>query len=317
MIETISIAGVPVELIPINREELKGLSLDLLLSFRFYKTKFNQYDLCVAELTNSARSYTPRQYSRTAALVERILKMPIVFRLSSAPSYMRIRLIEQGVYFIISDRYVFLPGLLINERMLRTGKPQQKLSPVGQYILLYYLLHKEIEKFTMIEMQSRLPYNYLAVSRAISELEDKQLFHVEKEWKTKWISSLVTRKELWENAMMYLSSPIKKIIYTDELWKGSFYTGGITALSHYSFLNPDDQQTLVTWEKDFDPDGNSYSEWEALDFKYRIEVWKYSPEMGSWQDGYVDKLSLYLSMQDENDPRVEKELETIINEIWQ
>ena len=35
------------------------------------------------------------------------------------------------------------------------------------------------------------------------------------------------------------------------------------------------------------------------------------------QHEYVDRLSLYLSLRDDNDPRVEKELENIINEIWQ
>lgn len=317
MIETISIAGVPIELTLINREELKGLNLDILLSFRFYKAEFNQHNLCVAESTDTARSYTPRQYRHTATLVERILKIPVAFQLPSAPSYMRSRLIEQGVYFILSDQYVFLPGLLINERMKRTNNLEQPLSPVGQYILLYYLLHKEIENFTIGEIQLRTPYSYLAVSRAISELEDKQLFHIHKDWKTKWISSPVTRKELWESAKPHLSSPVKRIIYTDQIEKGLFYTGGISALSHYSFLNPDDQQTLVIWEKDLKPNENSYAEWRASDSNFKIEVWKYSPQMDLQQDEYVDKLSLYLSLVNENDPRVEKELETLINEIWQ
>lgn len=317
MIETISIAGVPVKLVPVNREKLKGLNLDLLLSFRFYKAEFNRYGLCIAEPTDSARSFTPRQYSRTAASVEQILDMPVAFRLPSAPFYMRSRLIEQGVYFIISDQYVFLPRLLINKRMKQTGNPEQQLSPVGQYILLFYLLHKEIEKFSIMDIQPYTPYNYLAVSRAINELENKQLFQTQKEWKSKLIFSPVTRKELWENAMPYVSSPVKKTIYTDEICRGPFYMGGITALSHYSLLNPDDQQTLVIWEKDFKPDCNSYAEWGSSDFKYKIEIWKYSPQIGPWQDEYVDKLSLYLSMQGENDPRVEKELGTIINEIWQ
>ena len=35
------------------------------------------------------------------------------------------------------------------------------------------------------------------------------------------------------------------------------------------------------------------------------------------QQGYVDRLSLYLSLREGKDPRVEKELENIIREIWQ
>ena len=207
MIETISIAGVPVELIPINKEELRGLNLDILLSFRFYKAEFNRHDLCVAESTDTARLYTPRQYRHMATLVERILKRPVAFQLPSVPSYMRTRLIEHGVYFILSDQYVFLPGLLINERMKRTNNLEQHLSPVGQYILLYYLLHKEIENFTIGEIQPRTPYSYLAVSRAISELADKKLFHINKDWKIKWISSPITRKAFCEFAHPPLCSP--------------------------------------------------------------------------------------------------------------
>lgn len=317
MNKTISIAGAPVSLVAIAQDNLKGLSLDLRLSFQFYKAEFNRLELCIAEPTDYLRSYTPRQYARNAALVERILKLQVAFLLPSAPFYMRKRLIEQGVHFIISDQYVFLPGVLINERIGRSINPEQPLSPVAQYVLLYFLLHKEMQEFTIQELQPHTPYNYLAISRAVSELEAKQLLQVKKDWKTKLISSAISRSELWETAMPYLTSPVKKTFYSDEIWEASFYTGGISALSHYSLLNPDDQQTLVIWERDFHTNSNSLVTWGASDFKYKIEIWKYSPEMGPWQDEYVDKLSLYLSMRDDNDPRVGKELETIINEIWQ
>lgn len=49
-----------------------------------------------------------------------------------------------------------------------------------------------------------------------------------------------------------------------------------------------------------------------------VEAWKY-PALVMQEDGkqYVDKLSLYLSLQDNKDPRVEGELERLINEmIW-
>lgn len=47
-----------------------------------------------------------------------------------------------------------------------------------------------------------------------------------------------------------------------------------------------------------------------------VEAWKY-PALVMQENGkqYVDKLSLYLSLQDDNDPRVEGELERLINEI--
>ena len=122
MNKAISIAGIPVGLDITGRDKLKGLSLDLLLSFRFYSAEFNKHTLCFVEKTDSTRSYTPMQYARTAILIERILNIPIVFILQSAPFYIRQRLIEQGVYFVVSDRYVFLPGMLINERIRKKRK---------------------------------------------------------------------------------------------------------------------------------------------------------------------------------------------------
>lgn len=317
MLKTISIAGVPVNLDKIGRDKLKGLTLDLILSFRFYCAEFNKHPLCLVENADLTRTYTPMRYARIANQIERILEIPVVFILQSAPFYIRQRLIEQGVYFVVSDRYVFLPGMLINERIRKKEDPEHQLSPVAQYVLLNYLLHPDLCGFTLQELQSRIPYNYLAVSRAVGELERKQLLQARKDRKTKLIYSTMLRKDLWNKAMPYFVSPVKKIVYSDEVGGDSFYIGGVSALSHYSFLNADDQTTLAIWERDYISGNYSYSEWESSDFKYKIEIWKYSPEMKIGQQGYVDRLSLYLSLREDKDPRVEKELENIIREIWQ
>lgn len=51
--------------------------------------------------------------------------------------------------------------------------------------------------------------------------------------------------------MPYFVSPVRKIVYSDEVGGDSFYIGGVSALSHYSFLNADDQTTLAIWERDY------------------------------------------------------------------
>lgn len=45
----------------------------------------------------------------------------------------------------------------------------------------------------------------------------------------------------------------------------------------------------------------------------RIEIWSYPPLS---VNGVVDELSLYLTLKDDEDPRVEKELENMMNKIW-
>ena len=44
------------------------------------------------------------------------------------------------------------------------------------------------------------------------------------------------------------------------------------------------------------------------------QVWKYNPKMLS-TEGVVDKLSLYLSLKDNDDERIQIELERLINEM--
>lgn len=317
MDKSISIAGVPVILVPIAREGLKGLNLDTILMFRFYKTVFNQHELCIAEPTSDAAPLTPKRSRDIAERIERAIGMPVAFLLPSLPYYERSRLVTHGVYFVVSDKYVFLPGMLINAQTKRQGKERKKLSATAQYILLYYLLHKEINEFTLQEIETKIPYSYQLISRAAVELEDKQLFQSEKDWKTKLMSSDMSREMLWEKAQPFLTSPIKKVVYTDDLWSAPFYIGGVSALSHYSNLNPDEQQTRVIWNKDYDKKKDAELAKNDPDSNYRIEIWKYSPKMLPQQHKYVDRLSLYLSLRDDTDPRINKELDITLNEIWQ
>ena len=47
---------------------------------------------------------------------------------------------------------------------------------------------------------------------------------------------------------------------------------------------------------------------------FRIEIWKYDPKLLS-HTGTVDKLSLYLSLKDNDDERVQIELDNLLNDI--
>ncbi|ROT02923.1 hypothetical protein EEL42_13055 [Muribaculaceae bacterium Isolate-100 (HZI)] len=56
----------------------------------------------------------------------------------------------------------------------------------------------------------------------------------------------------------------------------------------------------------------SIPELHSFEDTQRIEIWKYPP---SGTSGYVDKLSLFLTLKDDNDPRVEKEIAIMMNKI--
>ncbi len=312
MSNKISILGVGSELITINPDQLKGLNADMLLRFSYYTTVFNDQHLCVIRPKKIDDSATPTKYKKMTEQVKAVVGLPVAISLDSLTYYERERLIQQGVYFIISDKYAFLPSLVVNAQVRKVTK-SDKLTPASQYILLHYLLSGEKE-FTIKELEKKMPYNYVALARAVTNLEDCKLCYIETDsTRTKTIRFKDFKRELWTKAQSYLSSPIKKAIYCDVVPEGYFSISGVNALSHYSHLNPERSETIAIWDKQFNPADGQYNEIEGL---YKVEIWKY-PVTIPYQpnSGIVDKLSLYLSMKDDPDSRIEKELEIMIEEM--
>ena len=123
-------------------------------------------------------------------------------------------------------------------------------------------------------------------------------------------------KQLWKEAEPLMQNPIKSVWYADEeVAQG--VVGGINALSHYSALNPERMQTKVIYDPEFRKakEAGALPELNILDGSTRIEVWKYPPVIEK-VDGFVDRLSLVLSLGEDDDPRVEKEIELMIDRLW-
>ncbi|BBE16139.1 hypothetical protein AQPE_0276 [Aquipluma nitroreducens] len=312
MNDIISIIGVSAELVPIERSKQKGLNADMILRFLYYTANFKDQDLCVIQAKNKDESITPSQYKRITQQIETVVGMPVAVLLDSPAYYERERLIDQGVYFIVSDKYAFLPSLIVNTRA-RKVKKATKLIPAAQYILLYYLL-SEKKEFTIKELERTTLYNYVAMARAVSNLEDCKLcYSITDHTRTKYIRFEESRKELWKKSQKYLSSPVKKVVYCDFMPVGNFSISGVNALSQYTHLNPEQYGTWAIWEKYFSTEGGQYNGIEGI---YKIEVWNYPTFMPSHPDNkIVDKLSLFLSMKDDPDSRIEKELEIMIEEM--
>jgi len=307
----LSILGINIELLPIDRSQLKGLNADTLLNFSFYSTVFRNQVLCIIEPKRRS-NYTPLKYKRLVEKIESVVGMPVVVSLDKPAYYERERLIIQGVYFIASDKYAFLPMLIANEPV-KAKQTLRKLTPVAQYVLLYYLQNRITKSLTIKDLQAVMPYNYLALSRAIVVLENNCLCHCDKSADgTKNISFTLPKRELWTKAQACLTSPVKKVYYSDNLPDTPYAVSGVNALAHYSHLNPERYGSVAVWDKYFAMN-DLYNEVEG---DYSIEVWKYPPVMPSQPSAKtVDKLSLYLSLKDEIDARIERELQLMIEKM--
>ena len=313
MNKIISLLGIQTELVSLQRNRLKGLNADLLLRFTYYTAVFNHKDLCIIQ-SKSKETITPLKYRKITEQIENVTGMPVVILIESLPYQERERFISQGVYFIVSNKYAFLPSLIANVRVKEKEHQPSGLTPVAQYLLLHYLSENKNTEVTIRKLEAILPYNYVALARAVVNLEDLQLCQTQQDdTGTKIICFEQNKRELWKKAQKYLSSPVKKIIYSDILPDNNFKISGINTLAHYSHLNPEQYETIAIWDRDFTDLPVQFNEIDGI---YKIEIWKYSPSMPCLADSkFVDKLSLYLSLKNEPDARVEKELEILIENM--
>ena len=246
MNKAVIIAGKTIPMRLKNRSELKGVFTDALLMFSFYDIEYRGVQFVVLE-SKTPVHHTPAQCKKLTSNLSAVLGKPCVMMFDQLASYERNRYIEQGVYFVVSGKYVFLPFFLINAR---DSAPinKERLQPAAQYLLLYHLQRKSLEGCTLSDMEKLLPYNYLAVSRAVRQLKATYLVDVEVSNNgTKRIHFEKEGKQLWEEAEPLMQNPIKSVWYADEeVAQG--VVGGINALSHYSALNPERMQTKVIHE---------------------------------------------------------------------
>ena len=318
MIKTkeIAILGRPIQLQERSKAQMEGATIGDLLTYKFYDGEFHGMPLLFAE--PKGKVATPRCLSVTANNLTSLLQLPIVFLLPACPAYERQRLIDKDVYFVVSEKYVHLPMLLANERVRKT-KQAKTLTPVAQYLLLYHLQIGSIEGMAARDIEDKIPYSYASITLGLTCLEDLGLCKkVAEASKRKVIHFDMKGMNLWEQAQPFLVNPVEERIYCDGLLSDdSFPECGINALAHYTRLNPDPERTIMMSVKQL----RNFKSSEALvrpnefDGNIIIEAWKYPPVTATGVKAeWVDKLSLAISQREDEDPRVEGEVERLINE---
>ena len=105
---------------------------------------------------------------------------------------------------------------------------------------------------------------------------------------------------------------MERIIYTDEISKsGIMRLSNINALSHYSMLNDSLKLHHAVYKKEIkelNVESNNYFGDNI------IEIWRYDPKLLS-ESNYIDCLSLFLLLKENQDERVQVELSQMIKEM--
>jgi len=266
---------------------------------------------------------TPAHAENIIKLVKDALHIQVAFVFNRLDSYDRNRLISKKVPFIIPFQHMFLPQRLIDIREQSANVPKNihsksSISDPAQVMLLYYLLNSiQVSDWPLKHWAEKLNYSSMSISRAWKELADMDLCEGEKENRSVYLRFLYSPIDLWNRALPYLHNPIRHRKHVDESFPNmmELRRAGITALSDYTLISNNQRNEYAMRLTDWNaankqgiinevPASNEYS--------VIIETWSYDPKVIALNDDTVDIFSLYLSLQDEIDERIQGALADLI-----
>lgn len=252
--------------------------------------------------------------------VERVMAKwsgSIVYVRDRVTAYNRKRLIEQRVPFIVPGNQMYLPDLGLDLREhFRTPPPSKRtFRPATQALLIFMLLNPNENGATASELAPALGYTTMTLSRAFDELESVELATSDALGRERVLRFHDRRRETWERAQPWLIDPVRSRHYVAFRFDG--LRAGIDALSRYSMLAEPRLPVAAVGRKRWLAFIQECPETELRDRESancEVEVWKYEPREHN-TPGAVDPLSLFLSIRQTRDERVEQALDELMEQV--
>ncbi|MBN7818079.1 hypothetical protein [Algoriphagus pacificus] len=316
----------------LDKSYLDRLPMYINETYKLYRTDLFNKEIILAELKNNDE-LSIQQTEKQVQQIKQLLNQKVVIVLEKIQAYNRKRLIEKGINFVVPGKQLYMPDLLIDLRESfvnpKTRQKNDTLLPSAQFLLIYHIIHRfqkwKLEEHPFKEIAQKLGYTPMAITNAIENLKYHDLVEVEGE-KEKFIRFTGDRNELWYTAheQNLLVNPVLKTVFVDEMPKDLFLLqSNASAMPEYTDLNPIRQEYFAIEKTVFYGLQKSNVLLNPNDYegRYALEVWKYNPltlvdELPN-DRAVVDPLSLYLSVKDSRDERIEIALDQILEKyIW-
>jgi hypothetical protein len=325
-----NVLGLEIQIDLAEKKDLMDLPLYIRDSYLIYRTVLFDMSLVLLE-PKVQEGIKISQISANMDLVLKRMGYPVVVLLNTCTALQRRRLIEKRINFIVPGTQLFLPELLMDlsevyKSQSRSGKGQL-LRPSAQFLIIFHLLHS-VSRFNLAEynfksVAAMTGYSPMSITLAAENLEKLGMIDIIGT-KDKVMSFRYDKKDLWEQVLAsgLFRNPVRLKVFVDkkpediELMKCN-----ISALSEYSELSPGAQEFYAIDNNDFQylEESNVKENVNMDEGRFCLEVWRYNPRR-IWGDlssnqSCVDPLSLYISLQDSKDERIEMALEQIIREF--
>ncbi|AIL09009.1 hypothetical protein DP16_3980 [Stenotrophomonas maltophilia] len=287
----------------------------------------------LAKVPTQAEPTPPSRLIAQVHLLAEKAGLRVVLVLSGVSPYTRSRLIESRVDFVVPGSQLFAPSFLMSLRE-RDSSPPVPLS-VGKHrshpaqaVLIAALLRPDFEErgipgsvpWVPLELAREAGYSRMTASRVARELVAANLVSARRKGRETSLRFLQTRRSLWEAALRRLRSPVLR---TTGIGKGGLAmlpaddcrAAGETGLSVFTELAAP-ARPVAAIPRDYFR-GHPEPEWFPVAGEGYADVqhWAYSTRLGG-AGAAVDRLSLYLSLQGQGDPRLDGALRDLLDEVF-
>jgi len=269
---------------------------------------------------------TPTEALKVVEKARDALGRDVALVFESMPSFDRKRFVERGIPFIVPGRHAFLPMALIDFREKAGSRipnhtvKTETLSAPSQALLLFFLQRPDASGWSLNQWAEALRYSTSTLTRVRRELDGAGFCHARGTGRTVILAFPGDRRGLWETAQPFLISPVRgrSSVVVKSPGDVRLLEAGLTALSQSTMLSEGQEETYAMSSSAY---GAAVEEgWleqvpTAGDNCVIVERWRYAPAPLSPDGVRVDKLSLYLSLRDNADERVQDALQRLVEQM--
>jgi DNA-binding MarR family transcriptional regulator len=265
---------------------------------------------CIFMFDRDPGTISPMIIAKHRETIEARNEVKAVYVASVLSSVSRSRLVGAKVSFVVPGRQLYLPplGIDFRERFPASRAERTLVSPAAQLVALRALRMGLMELPRPSELAAELGYSRMTISRVYNELAAGGVVQVQTNGRVRKAQFMKSGRDLWEALLPLLSNPVGARFTADaaQVDLRDFLLAGLSALSARSDLAP---PTIPVYAVLANSEGYRRLVAKRLPFPeggariVDIEVWKYAPQLVA-TGTTVDELSLYLSLQDEEDERI-------------
>lgn len=307
---------------------VEKIALTLPISFekryQYAKMKFHKESFL---LIKEKRRGSLNSFVTQARTMGRKASMDVILVFSKLSDNEKKQLLQARLPFVDFKGNLFFPPLGLALNANDDVEVFKELTPSEQLTWIAFLLTKG-QKVVDVDLLSQ-----------ITGLPNSTIYRCLRTFKTlNWLNKpnklytyTASKKELFLKSESFLFNPIKKRLLLSDFdlkkiqSESRLLYGGTYALSYLTFLaESDENSSYVISQRQFNKLSLPLSQ-HILEGKV-LEIWRYSPFVSEfWNDfketqdrQFVDPISLYLTLKDDDDdPRVEEEVEALKNNILQ